>query len=283
VLGGLTGIFLFGETVSLYEDWWHSSYFGRLTIQDWLGVPAGVVVVGVILMALFMFWGAEQLEHIFGKRDLAKEPRLRYLGAGALLAGAVAVLLIGQPSNADKYARIATQKEAALVERQVQIHPGELLTSIADDNLRVVMLDVRSESDYNQFHVDGARNVAQAELTTLAKDLIAENAPNRVVVVMSNDEQSATQAWKTLVAESVPNVYILEGGINKWLGTFAVHDSSITPTPGPPAQDQLGFVFPAALGARFEAAFPNLHEWELEFSPKIKLELKRDKSGGGCG
>jgi hypothetical protein len=100
---------------------------------------------------------------------------------------------------------------------------------------------------------------------------------------MSNDEQSATQAWKTLVAESVPNVYILEGGINKWLGTFAVHDSSITPTPGPPAQDQLGFVFPAALGARFEAAFPNLHEWELEFSPKIKLELKRDKSGGGCG
>ena len=283
VLGGLTGIFLFGETVSLFEEWWHSSYFGRLTIQDWLGAPVGVVVVGVILMALFMFWGAEQLERIVGKRDLTKEPKLRMVGAGALFAGAVVVLIIGTPSTAEKYARVALQKEAALAAREVQIHPGELLTSIADDKLRVVMLDVRAESDYNQFHIDGARNITQEELVPLAEELIAETAPNRVVVVMSNDEQSATQAWKTLAAESVPNVYILEGGINKWLGTFAVHDPDIAPTPGPPAQDQLGFVFPAALGARYEAAFPNQHDWELEFSPKIKLELKRDKSGGGCG
>ena len=75
VLGGLTGIFLFGETVQYFEDFWNSSYYGRLTIQDWLGVPAGVVVVGIVLMALFMFWGAEKLEAHFGHKDLSKEPR----------------------------------------------------------------------------------------------------------------------------------------------------------------------------------------------------------------
>ena len=51
-----------------------------------------------------------------------------------------------------------------------------------------------------------------------------------------------------------------------------------------PGQDQLGFIFPAALGSRYESCDPNPIEYEeLEFEAKIKLELKRDKSGGGCG
>ena len=283
VLGGLTGIFLFGETVGLYENFWNSSYMGRLTIQDWLNVPAGVVVVGVVLMALFMFWGSEKLEHIFGKRDLSKEPKQRVAGAAALLAVAVAVLVIGQPSLTDKWERVAAVKEAALVSREVQIEPAELLTSMADDKLQVVLLDVRPEADYNLFHIEGAQNVKLDALPLLAQDLIAKYAPNRVVVVMSNEEQNATQAWKILVAEAVTNVYILEGGVNNWLTVFAINEADITPTPAPPGEEALRFSFPAALGSRYEASFPSAHEWELEFTPKIKLELKRDKSGGGCG
>jgi len=38
---------------------------------------------------------------------------------------------------------------------------------------------------------------------------------------MSNDETHAIAAWKRLRANSVPNVYILEGGIHGWLDTFA--------------------------------------------------------------
>lgn len=283
VLGGLTGIFLFGETVGFYEDWWNSSYYGRLTIMDWLHLPAGVVVVLIVLMALFMFWGAEQLERIFGKRDLSKEPRLRIAGAGALLLGAVAVLLIGSPDTAEKWARISAEKQALLNERAVQIHPGELLASLADDRLQVIMLDVRSESDYNLFHIEGARHVPLEKLPALTSQFLANTAPNLVYVVMSNDEIAATEAWKILVAESVPNVYILEGGINYWLQIFASHDPEITPTPIPPGQDILIYDFPAALGSRYMAAFPNPHEWEIEYTPKIKLQIRRDKSGGGCG
>jgi hypothetical protein len=44
-------------------------------------------------MALFMFWGGEKLEAIFGKKDLNKEPKLRIVGAGVLVALAVVVLL----------------------------------------------------------------------------------------------------------------------------------------------------------------------------------------------
>jgi rhodanese-related sulfurtransferase len=251
--------------------------------MDVFNLPAGVLVVGVILMALFMFWGAEQLERIVGKRDLSKEPRLRLAGAGALFLVALAVLLIGTPDTADKWARLAPEKEPVLQERQVQIHPGELLESIADNQLRVVILDVRPESDYNLFHIQGARNVPLESLPALTKELLAETYRNTIYVVVSNDEVAATQAWKILVAESVLNVYILEGGVNNWLRAFAADEPGIKPTPAPAGRDRLGFLFLAALGDRYEAAFPNLHEWELEFTPKVKLEIRRDKSGGGCG
>jgi rhodanese-related sulfurtransferase/uncharacterized membrane protein (DUF485 family) len=283
VLGGLAGIFLFGETVPLYEAWWNSSDYGRLTIQDWLNVPTGVVVVGVILMALFMFWGAEQLERIVGKRDLKKEPRLRVAAAGALFIGALVVLFIGDAGTAEKWGRISLEKEAALLIRQVQIHPGELLHSIGDDGLRLVMIDVRPEADYNLFHIEGARNVPMDRLLDLAKELQASYIPNQVVVLMSNDEVAATQAWKTLTAESVSNLYILEGGINNWLAVFSAFDPQITPTPNLPGEERIRFEFPAALGSRYEASFPDPHHWKIDYTPKIKLEVKRDKSGGGCG
>jgi rhodanese-related sulfurtransferase len=285
VLGGLVGIFLFGETERFFDQWWNSSYLGRLTIPDWLGLPTGVVVVGVVIMALFMFWGSEQLEKRVGGRNLALEPRLRYAGAASLLAVAVAVLLIGDPTPEEKWTRVAPDKEPALEQRQVQIHPGELLTMMADNQLRVVVADVRPEAEYNLFNIRGSENVPLEELPTVIPELHARQALNTVFVVAGNDEQAATDAWKLLAAESVPNSYILEGGINGWLATFAADEPSIQPLTSQQAlaADSLRYSFPAALGDRYDAAAPNPHVWELEYLPKVQLERKRDKSGGGCG
>jgi hypothetical protein len=102
-------------------------------------------------------------------------------------------------------------------------------------------------------------------------------------VVFSNDEAAATETWKTLVAESVPNVYILGGGINELVSTFQEESPEIIATPEE-GQDRLRFLFPAALGERYDISYPSVHRWEsLEYIPKIELELKRGPSGGGCG
>jgi hypothetical protein len=284
VLGGLFGIFLFGETERFYDYWWQTAgYLGRFTLMDWLSLPAGVIVTAIVFMALFMFWGSEQLERLFGKRDLKREPKLRYAGAGALALGAFAVLLIGQPNAAQKWARVAPVKASLLAERKVQIHPGELLATMADDGLNLVMLDVRTEVDYNLFHVSGARHISLNELQAAVPQLLQEPARNTVFVVMSNDEAAATEAWKLLAANSVPNAYILEGGVNNWLSIFGVEEREIAATPTPPGDDGLGYTFAAALGDRYLSAAPNPHEWALDYTPKIELQLTRDKSGGGCG
>lgn len=283
LLGALVGVFAFGETEHLFDGFWHSGYYGRLTLMDVFHLPTGVVVLLVVVMALFMFWGGEQLERIIGKRDLRKEPRLRYAQAGALVAVALIVLVIGQPTTTDKWAGMAAAKEAMLTNREVQIHPGELLTSMADDNLNLILLDVRPEAEYNLFHIKGARSVQPQDIKAIIPELLHEPPANTVYVLMSNDEAAATDAWKILSAESVANVYILEGGVNNWLHTFAEADAGIKPTPAPPGNDRLAYNFAAALGSRHTAANPDAHALALQYTPKIKLQLKRSPSGGGCG
>jgi rhodanese-related sulfurtransferase len=295
VLGAIVGVWGFGETVQPMWTWWNESgYYGRLTLMDAFHLPTGVVVLLVVFMALFMFWGGEQLERIIGKRDMSKEPKLRLVGAGALIVVALAVLVIGQPTVADKYAnmtifrtvdgeKVAFTPEQLLEKRLVQVHPGELLASLGDQKLNIMMIDVRPEADYNLFHIRGAQNIPVADLQAVVPILLTEPSANTVFVLMSNDETASTEAWRTLVANSVPNVYILEGGINNWISVFGKTEADITPTPAPVADDNLAYSFPAALGDRYEAADPLPEEWEIEYIPKIELQQRRGVSGGGCG
>ncbi len=295
VLGGFFGAFLFGETEQYFTNWYNNAgYLGRLTLDQVFGIPIGVVVLLIILMALFMFWGAEQLERIFGKKDLTKEPKLRVAGAVALLAVAVFVVVIGSPSLEDKYNKLTFQREIEgqqvtytaddmLANRLVFITPAEAFKSKYNQSMNPVYLDVRPEADYNLYHIEDAVNVPLERLTEIIPVLLSEPPANTVLILMSNDETAAVSAWKTLAASSVPNIYILEGGVNNWIAFFGADDEALQPAPEA-GDDQLGYIFPAALGDRYESCSPSPIEYEnLEFVSKIKLELKRDKSGGGCG
>ena len=280
-LGVLAGIFLFGETVGFFDIFWNSSYMGRFTLPELFGLKTGIVVLLVVLMALFMFWGSEQLEKIIGKKDPKQAPKARYIGAAVLVILAIGVIFVGQPTTADRWMRISSEKEALLAERTVQIHPGELLNTMHDHKLNLVMLDVRSETDFNLFHLADAKRVSMEDLPGLIPELHLE-PENTVFVVMSNDETAATETWKVLVAESIPNVYILEGGLNNWLATFASEENRIRPL-SQGEDDELRYDFAAALGAAFPAATPDPNLYKLDYLSKIKLELKRGPSGGGCG
>lgn len=281
VLGVLSGIFLFGETVDRFAIFWNSSYMGRFTLPELFGLPTGVVVLLLVLMALLMFWGGEKLEQHFGEKDPKKAPKWRYAAAGVLVAGAIALIFIGQPTIDDRWTAVAAEKAPELANREVQIHPGELLDSLHDTQLRVIMLDVRDEVDYNLFHILDARHVPLEEVPAIVEELHLQPA-NTLFVTMSNDEQAATEAWKILEAESVPNVYILEEGVNNWIATFGNDDLTKNFNVGA-GEDQLCYIFDKAVGSSYAAAEPDPHAFELMYTPKVQMELKRAPASGGCG
>ena len=241
-----------------------------------------------------MFWGSEQLERIIGKKDMSREPKLRIAGAGALVVLALAVVFIGSPSLEEKYNKVTftrTVEEKQVVytademlsNRLAFITPAEAFKAKYNQAMNPVYLDVRSEADYNLYHIEGAINIPLERIEEVVTILLTEPAANSVFILMSNDETAAVKAWKTLVASSLTNSYILEGGVNNWIAFFGKDDKTLRPIPNP-APDQPAYIFPAALGDRYESCDPNPIEYEsLEFEAKIKLQLKRDKSGGGCG
>ena len=68
VLGLLTGIIAFGETVGYFNDFWNSSFMGRFTLPEFLGLETGLVVFLAVIMALAMFLGFEWIRAlIYGK------------------------------------------------------------------------------------------------------------------------------------------------------------------------------------------------------------------------
>ena len=295
LLGGFFGAFLFGETEQYFTNWYNNSgYYGRVTLMDAFHLSTGWVVLLVVLMALFMFWGSEQLEHIFGKRDLTKEPRWRYGIAAGLLLMALVVIVLGSPTNEEKYSKVQISRtieeqpvklsaDEVLAKGYAQISPAELFKSMNDDKLILTIIDVRPEADYNLFHIKGSHNMPASTLDQNLKQLLSRTEPNVVNVLVGNGDELSTQAWKYLVAESVPNLYILQGGINNWITVFGETDPEIKKADATGA-DALMFAFPAALGDKYLCSDPSPIEFEkIEFSPIIQLQLKRDKSGGGCG
>lgn len=282
VMGVLFGIYLFGETVGDFAVFFESSYMGRFTLPELFNASYGVVVLCIVVGALAMFLVVERVEAMVNKRPLQKLPGWSKPAAGALIALAGVALIIGQPDNADRWQKVAAGAQAKLDNREVQIAPAELLSYMNDAKIKLIPLDVRDESNYNQFHLRGAVHLPLDEVQDKARELQFELA-NTLFVIMSNDETRATEAWKILRAESVPNIYILEGGINGWLKTYAAGSFAAEDRIEDRQDEQLAFRFDAATGARHEAAEPAPDFLDLEYEPKVILQLKRAPTSGGCG
>ncbi|HJV96993.1 MAG TPA: rhodanese-like domain-containing protein, partial [Albitalea sp.] len=216
---------------------------------------------------------------------------------------ALAVWVLGSPSLEDRYQRLSFKRtelikqadakpqsvthlysaDEMLSKRLVFISPAEAFKARYQQAMKPVYLDVRSESDYNLYHLADSINVPLDRLATIVPDLLSEPPANTVFIAIGNDERAAVKAWKLLVASRVPNVYVLEGGINHWIAAFGAEDAARHPRTNA-GEDQLRYVFTSALGSRYRSCSPSPIENEkLDFQARIVLQLRRDKSGGGCG
>jgi len=282
VLGVLFGIYMFGETVGSFATFFDSSNMGRFTLPELFNASYGVVVISIVVVALLLFVMAEKVEGMVNGEPQPRLPGWSKPAAGALVALAAVVLIIGQPSNEDRWQAVAAESQAKLDERAVQISSAEFIKYRDDAKIKIIPLDVREERYYNQFHLRGAVHVPLEEVQEKARELQFELA-NTVFVTISNDEAAATEAWKILKAESLPNVYILEGGINAWLKEYAGDSLAEEDRVYNRQEDQLAYRFNAATGSRHPAAEPEPDFINLKYEPKIILELKRAPTSGGCG
>jgi rhodanese-related sulfurtransferase len=269
VLGGLVGVYAFGETVASYETFWLSSHLGRFTLPDWLGLSTGATVLLVVAMALGAFRLAESIERRFA--PAAPSPsssplrrRLRVGGAGTLLLAALVLAARGEPSAEERWRWAPPARHRQVAERAIFVDPAEIVALRGDPAVKVSVLDVRGEHEFNLFHLGGARRVDPAELDRPEelKRLLDEPATT-VTLLAGNGEGRALEAWKRLAARGIQNVYVLEGGVNAWLARYPVPECVAAPREAA-GGDDVAFRFAYATGAHLPSAWPEL-PWSRDF------------------
>ena len=314
LLGALFGVYAFGETVSSFEPFYLSSYMGRFTLDQWLHVPMGVAVLLVVAMALFMFWGGELLERHYGRGEawsaIALAPRgtARLVGAGALLAVSLVLAVRGDPTPEQRWAWTAPDVKRAVEDRTMFVDPAEVVALRKDITVQTDVIDLRDEHDFNLFHVGGARRVAPASLGFRSDESrrVLDRPANAVTFLMGNDEAAALAAWKSLKVLGAGNVYVVDGGVNRWLERYALPECVAIAIEAPGA-DALAYRFAFATGEREPASWPERAASQLfripcdegmspggeeghgeitwpayAFTKKVKLQSKAAVKGG-CG
>lgn len=222
-----------------------------------------------------------------------KTRQLNVIGATGLLLASAGLVWIGQPGPAERWQYLAPELEPRLAQRQVQIDPAELLGLMHNDYIDLRLIDVRDERDWNLFHLWGAERLSTEALIAQHKRF-TRLPSNAVIVLMSNDEARATEAWRLLMATANrPNAYILAGGINRWLAEYADGEhghgrhrhrhgqgQQDADTPDGTLRHPLKW----ALGSRHPAALPDVHEApdDARIVKKVRLQ-RRVVRKGGCG
>jgi hypothetical protein len=307
VLGGLVGVFLFGETVGAFEPFWLSGNLGRFTLPEWLGLSTGATVLLVVGMALAAFVVAEAVERLHGPaRPASRRPRAAWLGAAVLAGTALLLALRGAPGPGRRWRWLPAAVRQQVADRAVFASPAEVVALRKDTALRVEVLDLRGEHDFNLFHVGGARRVEPSALAGPAElRRLLDQPPSTITLLADDGEAGALAAWKDLRSRGVTNLYVLVGGVNRWLELYPVPDCVATRDPAAPA-DALGYRFAFATGERLPSAWPEVprshrfrspcaaspastgegadeflwpaHPYTRRVKPQVKAVVK-----GGCG
>ncbi|MFH2114290.1 MAG: rhodanese-like domain-containing protein, partial [Spirochaetota bacterium] len=92
----------------------------------------------------------------------------------------------------------------------------ELVGLLADESANVLLLDVRTQEEFNQGHIAGAILSPYDALETMFR----EQEKSRPIVVYCRSGNRSSIAFKTLSRMGYTNVADF-GGINRWLGSLA--------------------------------------------------------------
>lgn len=100
---------------------------------------------------------------------------------------------------------------------------------IIDKNPALILVDVRSPKEYSEFTLPNALNVPMDSMAG-SSSLQYFGVKGTKVVLFSNDDILADEAWVLLRRQGFKGTYVMKGGLNRWINTII--------KPQPPAETQ---------------------------------------------
>jgi uncharacterized membrane protein YedE/YeeE/rhodanese-related sulfurtransferase len=180
-----------------------------MRLPELLGASEGIVVAGVVLMALAMFAIAERVE---GARADAAALGATRPASRRPLAYAAGLLAFGAATSRMPDTAVEMAATAPLAGRgDVEISALELARWIRDGRAGLRVVDLRDENAWRDLAVPGALHDSLAGLLRSAP------RPDETLVVYSEPDSLARLATTLLRARGREHVRVLRGGTHGWI------------------------------------------------------------------
>jgi Rhodanese-related sulfurtransferase len=147
-------------------------------------------------------------EKVFSNLNLNKK-----LAVIAITLGVIA-LFAGDPYGGTTIK--VNEKDIALstVGNSDKVSVTELADWIIKDKSDFELVDLRSEEKFNEYSIPNAISIPLTQLS------VSDLRRNQKIVLYSDDNITASQAWFILKSKNYKGVYILDGGLNAWKEKF---------------------------------------------------------------
>lgn len=195
-----------------------------------------------------------------------------------LLGTAFGLVLL--PPKVD-YGQIAPKKFLIEIDNPSRFVSTDFVAKrIIDRDPSLFLIDVRTMDEYDEYTIPGSFNVS-------LDSIVSENyidyleQPGMDVILFSNGDLYADQAWALAAQLGIKNIYVMKGGLNEWFGTI------IKPMPPPETASEKEFElynFRRAACIYFGGSSTGI---ETASEPKAKKTVtihkkKKKEAEGGC-
>ena len=217
------------------------------------------------------------------KRKTAKFLAYRYLmlaGILIILAGGLVLL-----PKYEKHEGISPKKLLSnVISPERYISTDKLADILINQDPSYLLIDVRDEKNYTNYTLPNAINIPLAKLLDEDSEMYL-NQSQYNVVLFSNNNFQADQAWIICNRLDYSNLHVLKGGMNQWFNTII---NPPKPTENMPAKEFELYTFRKAASMYFGVAYPEQFKDPKEVKkgiPKKVITVKKKKKApaeGGC-
>ena len=218
------------------------------------------------------------------KKKIATVLAFRYKILATIL-----VLLAGGLVLLPKYQRHEGIKPEELLSNTISperyITTDQLAHKIINQDPSFILIDVRDEKSFASYTLPNAINIPLPKLFEEDSDSYL-NQNQYDVVLFSNDNFNADQAWILCNRLGYKNMRVLKGGINQWFTTII---NPLQPAENMPAADFELYATRKAAGMFFGVVYPDQVKVEApektKEAPKKVITIEKKKKAaaeGGC-
>ncbi|PHS53750.1 MAG: hypothetical protein COB01_03220 [Lutibacter sp.] len=217
------------------------------------------------------------------KRKVAKVLAFRY----KILAG-ILIILAGGLVLLPKYEKHEGIKPEQLLSNVISperyISTDILADKLINQDPSYLLIDVRDKESYHTYTLPNAINIPLAKLLDEDSERYL-NQDEYDVVLFSNDNFYADQAWILCNRLDYQNLHVLKGGINQWFNTVI---NPPKPLENMPTEQFELYSFRKAASMYFGVAYPE--QFKAVKKPKKKIvkkiitvkKKKKAPAEGGC-